>query len=125
MKGTKSLIGLAFAAALPSLAWAQAAFVTDRNITAEAAMQSAMGALERCLQGGYQRTVPVVKTTGRVKAVVADDNAGPHTNENSFRKAYSAITFKTDTEALQKRFGASPPPHPILLLANVTTGDGA
>src|SRR6185436_10678961 len=94
MRNTVSLAAVLLTC-LPCLASAQAAFVTDRNITADAAMQVARGALERCRKDGYQTTVTVVNKTGRVKAVLADDNAGPHTNENSFRKAYSAITFKS------------------------------
>jgi uncharacterized protein GlcG (DUF336 family) len=115
----------ALAALLPASALAQQAFVTERTLTADAAREAATAALDRCRKDGYQTTVTVVNRTGRVKAVLSDDNAGPHTNENSFRKAYTSITFKANSGEFGKRQAANPPPHAALHLANVTTAEGA
>jgi uncharacterized protein GlcG (DUF336 family) len=115
----------ALAAILPAAAQAQQAFVTERTLSVDAAREAAAVALDTCRKNGYQVTVTVVNKSGRVKAVLSDDNAGPHTNENSFRKAYTSITFKANSGDFGKRIGATPPPHAALVLANVTTAEGA
>jgi uncharacterized protein GlcG (DUF336 family) len=101
------------------------ALVTERTISVDAAREAATAALERCRKDGYNVTVTVVNKAGRVKAQLHDDNAGPHTLENSFRKAYTSITFKDDSGAFGARTAKNPPPHPALVLANVTTAEGA
>ena len=113
------------AALLPGAASAQQAYVTEKSLTADAAREAATAALESCRKSGYNTTVTVVNKWGRVKAVLSDDNAGPHTNENSFRKAYTSITFKSHSGDFGKRIGATPPPHAALVLANITTAEGA
>jgi uncharacterized protein GlcG (DUF336 family) len=122
----KQRLYLALAIALlPGAALAQQAYVTEKTLTADAAREAAAAALDSCRKSGYQTTVTVVNKTGRVKAVLSDDNAGPHTNENSFRKAYTAITFKANSGDYGKRVASAPPPHAQLHLANVTTAEGA
>ena len=122
---TKKLLAIAALAALPAVSQAQQAFVTERTISVDAAREAAAVALETCRKNGYNVTVTVVNKGGRVKTVLSDDNAGPHTNENSFRKAYTAITFKANSGDFGKRIGSTPPPHAALVLANVTTAEGA
>jgi uncharacterized protein GlcG (DUF336 family) len=104
---------------------AQSATVSERTLSADAALQAAQTALETCRKNGHQVTVTVVNKWGRVKSVVSDDNAGPHTNENSFRKAYTSISFKANSGDFGKRMASSPPPHAALHLANVTANEGA
>ena len=115
----------ALAATLPISVQAQQAFVTERTLSADAAREAAQAALDSCRKSGYNTTVTVVNKWGRVKAVLSDDNAGPHTNENSFKKAYTSITFKANSGEFGKRIAATPPPHAALTLANVTTAEGA
>ena len=122
---TKKLLAIAALAALPVAAQGQSAFVTERTISVDAAREAAAVALETCRTNGYNVTVTVVNKGGRVKTVLSDDNAGPPTNENSFRKAYTAITFKANSGEYGKRVAATPPPHAALVLANVTTAEGA
>ena len=122
MRSSRLLL-LAAMTGAPCLAGAQ--LVTERTLSLNAAHEAAWAALERCRKDGYNVTVTVLNKAGRTKAVVHDDNAGPHTIENSFRKAYTSITFKADSGAFGKRIGALPPPHAALVLANVTTAEGA
>jgi uncharacterized protein GlcG (DUF336 family) len=112
------------AAALPGLAAAET-LVTERTLSVDAAREAATAALERCRKDGYNVTVTVLNKSGRLKAQLHDDNAGPHTLENSFRKAYTSITFKANSGDFGKRIAATPPPHAALVLANVTTAEGA
>src|ERR1700704_3057744 len=113
------------AALLPGAAFAQQAYVSEKTLTVDAAREAAVAALESCRKSGFNTTVTVVNKWGRVKAVLSDDNAGPHTNENSFRKAYTSITFKANSGEFGKRIAATPPPHAALVLANITTAEGA
>lgn len=109
---------------LPATALPQA-FVTERNITLNAAVEVAQGALERCRKDGYKVTVTVLDRSGRSKVVLHDDSTSPHTLENSLRKAYTSITYRVPSGEFGKRIAANPPPHPALLLDKVTTAEGA
>ena len=104
---------------------ASAQVVTERTLSVNAARDAASAALERCRKDGYNVTVTVLNKSGRTKAILHDDNAGPHTLENSFKKAYTAISFKANSGDFGRRIGAAPPPHAALHLSNVTTAEGA
>ena len=108
----------------PCLAQAQA-LVTERTLSLDAAREAAAAALERCRKDGYNVTVTVLNKSGRTKTVLHDDAAGPHTIENSFKKAYTSITFKDNSGDFGQRIAKSPPPHPALHLSNITTAEGA
>lgn len=125
MTSKKWLTMAALAATLPCAGYAQQAVVTERTLSVDAAREAAGAALERCRKDGYNVTVQVLNKTGRQKAMVHDDNAGPHTIENAFKKAYTAITFKANSGDFGKRVAANPPPHSALHLTNVTTAEGA
>ena len=120
-KGWMGIVAALFSGA----AFAQHAYVTERTLSVDAARDAAQAALESCRKSGYNTTITVVNKSGRVKVVLSDDNAGPHTSENSFRKAYTAITFKANSGDFGKRQAANPPPHAALHLTNVTTAEGA
>jgi uncharacterized protein GlcG (DUF336 family) len=106
------------------LAQAQA-LVTERTLSLDAAREAATAALERCRSDGYNVTVTVLNRSGRLKAQLHDDNAGPHTIENSFKKAYTSITFKDNSGDFGRRIGKNAPPHAALHLGNVTSAEGA
>jgi uncharacterized protein GlcG (DUF336 family) len=112
------------AACLPLGAGAQA-LVTERTISVDAAREAATAALETCRKNGYQVTVTVLNRAGRTKVVLHDDNAPPHTIENSLRKAYTSLTFRVPSGEYGKRIAATPPPHPQLFLDKITTLEGA
>ena len=115
---------LVLAATVPCFAQAQA-LVTERTLSLDAAHEAATAALERCRKDGYNVTVTVLNKSGRTKAVLHDDRAGPHTIENSFKKAYTSITFRDHSGDFGRRIGKNPPPHAALHLSNVTTAEGA
>ena len=115
---------LVLAATVPCFAQAQA-LVTERTLSLDAAHEAATAALERCRKDGYNVTVTVLNKSGRTKAVLHDDRAGPHTIENSFKKAYTSITFRDNSGDFGRRIGKNPPPHAALHLSNVTTAEGA
>ncbi len=124
MKSIKWLVLAASLAWVPSMANAQAV-VNERTLSLAAAQEMANAALESCRKGGYRVTVTVLNRAGRTKVVLHDEGAGPHTLENSLRKAYTSLTFRVPSGEFGKRMAATPPPHPALLLDKVTSGEGA
>jgi len=69
--------------------------------------------------------VTVVDAAGRIKASVRDDGAAPHTAEHSFRKAYTALSYRMPSADYGKRAaqakGIAIGPQ---LLPNITTAAG-
>jgi uncharacterized protein GlcG (DUF336 family) len=121
---SKQWIGLNVALALlPCAAQAQV-LVTERNISLNAARDAANAALEQCRKDGYRVTVTVLDRNGRTRVVLHDDGASPHTIENSFRKTYTALTFRQPSGEAGKRFTANPAGAGFLSLENVTTIEG-
>src|SRR5574341_840893 len=100
---------LVLAAALviaPCAAGAQT-LVAERTLSFSAAHEAAMAALEQCRKDGYRVTVTVLNRAGRTLIVVHDDGANPHTIENSLRKAYTSLTFRTPSGEFGKRVTAN------------------
>ena len=69
-------------------------------LTPETALKAAQAALRKCRDSGYQAAVAVVDRMGVVQVVLRDRFAGPHTPEMARAKAYTAVSFRTDTTAL-------------------------
>jgi uncharacterized protein GlcG (DUF336 family) len=66
----------------------------------------------------------VVGRNGKIIVQVRGDNTGPHTIENSFRKAYTARTFRQPSGALVERVKADPTLG-LIHLTNVIANQGA
>jgi uncharacterized protein GlcG (DUF336 family) len=61
------------------------------------AIQAATAAMEKCKSDGYLVSVAVVGRSGRVKALVREDGAGPHTLNSSRKKAFTAASMGRPT----------------------------
>lgn len=116
---------LAIALIAPLAANAQTAVITERTLSLAAALDAARAALESCQKGGYKVTVTVLGRNSRTLVVLHDDGANPHTIENSFRKAYTSLTFRRPSGEFGKAQAALPPPHGAMVLANITSAEGA
>jgi uncharacterized protein GlcG (DUF336 family) len=57
----------------------------------------AQTALDTCKTNGFAVSVTVVGRAGEVLVQIRGDGAGPHTVENSFRKAYTSRTFRVSS----------------------------
>lgn len=101
---------------------AQQGVVTERGISANAAVEAALAAQERCRADGYKVTVTVLNHHGRTAVVLADDGVNPHTIENSLRKAYTAFTTRTSTAEMGKRPQIALAG--FMLLENITPQEG-
>ena len=96
----------AFAAAAALLccaaASAQQATHAVRTLTPEAALRAARAAMASCVKSGYQVAVAVTDRSAIPLVMLRDRHAGPHTPDTAKSKAYTALTFKTDTLALAR-----------------------
>jgi uncharacterized protein GlcG (DUF336 family) len=85
-------LALVLVLGLPTAAPAQGV-VSERNISLNLAWTIAEAALSTCRQNGFHVSVAVVDRSGEVRFWLRDDDARPHTFENSRRKAYTARTI--------------------------------
>jgi uncharacterized protein GlcG (DUF336 family) len=92
------LLALALAFAAPAGA-AEATF-SVKVLTPETALKAAQAALKKCRDGGYQATVAVVDRMGVLQVLLRDRFAGPHTPRMARAKAYTAVSFRTNTSQL-------------------------
>ena len=76
------------------------ATVTSRSISTAAALQVAQKAVAQCKANGYSVTATVVDTSGTPLVQLRDENAGPHTLNSSYRKAFTAVSLKKPTANL-------------------------
>jgi uncharacterized protein GlcG (DUF336 family) len=102
----KGLLTLACGAAmlLVGVARGQAeeALVSFKILTTETAQKAAGAALAHCRKEGYQVSVAVVDRFGVLQVLLRDRFAGPHTPSTARRKAWTAVSFRTDTMAMNE-----------------------
>ena len=79
---------------------AQEALVTHKSMSPEVALDLARAALADCRQRGYQVAVAVVDRSGVTQVVLRDRFAGPHTPATAAGKAWTAVSFRTNTSEL-------------------------
>jgi uncharacterized protein GlcG (DUF336 family) len=91
-----AVLAFFFAAAC---AGADATF-TLRVLTPETALRAAQAALKKCQDGGHQVAVAVVDRMGVAQVMLRDRFAGPHTPDMAVAKAYTAVSFRTNTTEL-------------------------
>jgi len=98
----KALMGLLlvpFGMATSSADDSEALFSTT-NLNLETAQELANAALLNCREQGYQVAVAVVDRSGILQVSLRDRFAGPHTPETARRKAWTAVSFRTNTQEL-------------------------
>jgi|HubBroStandDraft_6_1064221.scaffolds.fasta_scaffold1097240_1 uncharacterized protein GlcG (DUF336 family) len=77
--------------------------LATHRIPAALAAEAAMEAVAFCAKDGYRETAVVVDIDGAHQAEVRGDGAGIHTLDSANDKAYTAVTFRTDTLPLAER----------------------
>jgi uncharacterized protein GlcG (DUF336 family) len=73
------------------------------RIPAVLAAEAASEAVAACAKQGYHETAVVLDADGAIIAVLRGDGAGIHTIDSAHDKAYTSVSFKTDTLALAER----------------------
>ena len=86
--------------AAPAMADDDDGLVTFQSLKPELAIDLATAAMEHCREQGYQVGVSVVDRAGQLQAFVRDRFAGAHTVETATRKAWTAVSFRTNTSEL-------------------------
>ena len=98
----KGFAALAAATVMSTSASAQAV-VTQRELSLAAAQLMADAAVEHCRKGGFRISVTIVDSGGQIRLFHKDDGANPHTVDASFRKAYTARTYRVPSADFMKR----------------------
>src|SRR5450759_987384 len=113
--------GLTCAALLSPAAAAQApATFTIKSLTPETALKAAQAALRKCRDDGFQVAVAVVDRSGLSQVMLRDRYAGPHTPRTATGKAWTAVSFRTNTSDLVAETQAGKPSSGIRNLPRVT-----
>lgn len=109
-----------FACAAP----AGAQLLQHKDLSAAMAFTIAETAIATCKANGYNVSVTVVGRNAEPILQVRGDNTGPHTLENSMRKAYTARTFRIPSGDMVKRVKDNPTLG-LIHLNNVIANQGA
>jgi uncharacterized protein GlcG (DUF336 family) len=86
----------------PALADDGDSLVTIKVMSPEIAMELAIATMAACRSADYQVAVAVVDRFGGLQAMLRDRYAGMHTPETARRKAWTSVSFRSDTLALEK-----------------------
>ena len=116
------LAAVALVAALA--APANAELLARKDLSMETALAIATTAIETCKGQGYRVSATVVGRNGEVIVQLRGDNTGPHTIENSFRKAYTSRTFRVPSGEIATRLKDNPT-FGAVHLTNVIASQGA
>lgn len=100
----KSEAGLVLCAALLAMSGQaraeEAATFATRSLTLDTALKAAQVAMKKCRDSGWQVAVAVVDRSGAVQVLLRDRFAGAHTPRTASGKAWTAVSFRTNTGAL-------------------------
>ena len=102
------LSAIAAASTFALAAPAGAQLLEHKDISASIALTIVQTTIETCKANGYAVSATVVGRNGEIIAQVRGDNTGPHTIENSFRKAYTARTFRIPSGEMEDRLKKNP-----------------
>src|ERR1041384_4542746 len=119
-----ALGSLACAVAGALAASASAQTITHKDISVDAAVIIATTAMADCKAKGWPVSVAVVGRAGELIVHMRGDGTGPHTMDNSFRKAYTARTSRQPSGEMVKRLKADPQLS-LVTLPNMVAGQGA
>ena len=92
----------ALSAVLSGGAGAQEGLVEFKVMSLDTAEAAAKATLMACREKGFQVSVAVVDRFGNLQVLLRDRFAGAHTPDTSRRKAWTAVSFRTDTLELGK-----------------------
>ena len=109
---------------LPLAASAEATH-SIKLLTPETALKAAQAALKKCRDNGFQATVAVVDRMGVTQVLLRDRFAGTHTVEMAHAKAWTAVSFRTNTTALAEATQAGRPSSGVRHLPGVAAVGGA
>jgi uncharacterized protein GlcG (DUF336 family) len=87
---------------------ASAQLLARKDLSANIAVTIAQTAMATCTANGYRVSATVVGRNGEVLVQIRGDGTGPHTMENSFKKAFTARTFRIPSGEMEGRLKQNP-----------------
>lgn len=116
MKTRVVLVGVLLTlAATPAFAQA----ISTHRIPAALALEAVGAAVEACKAQGWAESAVVVDASGARQAMLRGDNAGVHTVDSAFGKAYTSASFKAPSGAIGERLLGTPSAAQLQHLPNV------
>ena len=82
--------------------------LTHKDLSSAIAVNIAQTAMATCTANGYRVSATVVGRNGEVLVQIRGDGTGPHTMENSFKKAFTARTFRIPSGEMEERLKKNP-----------------
>ena len=108
---------------LASMSGAQAQLVNHKDLSLATALAIATGAAEHCKAQKFTVSVTVVGREAQILVQLRGDGSPPHTIENSYRRAYTALTYRKPTVEVEKEVRADPL-DPLVHLTHVMAAQG-
>ena len=100
---------VAFAvASLTSASAVNAQLLAHKDLSLATALAIATAAADHCKAQGYHVSVAVVGREAQIIVKLRGDGSPPHSAENSYRRAYTALTYRQPTLNVEKRVRADP-----------------
>jgi uncharacterized protein GlcG (DUF336 family) len=93
-------------AALTAPAYAQ--LIEHKDLSLATALTVATAAADYCKAQGYAVSVAVVGREAQIIVQLRGDGSPPHSIENSYRRAYTALTYRQPSANVGKRVRADP-----------------
>ena len=103
-----AFLGLAATLSCALAAPASADLLNQKSLSAAIAVTIATTAIETCKTNGYAVSATVVGRNGEVMVQIRGDGTGPHTMENSFKKAFTSRTFRIPSGEMEDRLKKNP-----------------
>jgi uncharacterized protein GlcG (DUF336 family) len=97
-------VGLACALVAP----ANAQLLARKDLSAATALAIAQTAIATCTANGYKVSATIVGRNGEVLVQIRGDGTGPHTMENSYKKAFTSRTFRIPSGEMEDRLKKNP-----------------
>ncbi|MDQ6959240.1 MAG: heme-binding protein [Mariprofundaceae bacterium] len=90
-----------------------ATLLTQKILSSTAANQAVLAAVAACGKDGYKVSAAVVDKSGVIQAQLRGDSAGAHTIDSSRRKAYTAVSMGSPTQAFAELVSKRPGLHAL------------
>ena len=85
-----------------------AQLLAHKDLSLATALAIATAAAYHCMAQGYHVSVAVVGREAQVIVQLRGDQSPPHSAENSYRRAYTALTYRQPSLNVEKRVRADP-----------------
>jgi uncharacterized protein GlcG (DUF336 family) len=122
MKSVSIISGITLVAALTLPAQAQ--LLARKDLSLATALTIATTAIETCKGNGYRVSATILGREGQIIVQLRGDDTGPHTVENSMKKAYTARTFRIPSGEFVQRVKDNPTTGAVHL-TNIVAAQGA